>query len=146
MCGYSNVMAYMWGSWGNFWESVLSFHHVGLGDPTQGFRLCWKSLYPLRHLTTHSPHNSLSWSIAVSNTEDSLGFRACEKSGDTRVYNWEFQHCREPWWDASMRTGSGVHTELSLISWRKRCDDPSQTAFTVLWEPILALTFQPPTV
>lgn len=32
------------------WESVLSFHHVYSGDPTQRFRLHKKYLYPLSYL------------------------------------------------------------------------------------------------
>lgn len=33
-------------------DSVLSFHHVGLGDQTQVVRFGGKCLYPLEHLTT----------------------------------------------------------------------------------------------
>lgn len=74
-----------------------------------------------------------------------LTLRACEKL-ETRVYQWEFQNHREPWWAASVSTGSGLSIVLSLISWRKWCDDPSQTIFINLWDLTLVLTFQPPTV
>lgn len=40
----------MWGSKDSLWESVLSFHYVGLGDPTLVAKLGGKYLYPLSHL------------------------------------------------------------------------------------------------
>ena len=45
-----HAMTWMWSSEDSFWELVLTFHHVGLGDQTQAVRLGGKCLYPLTHL------------------------------------------------------------------------------------------------
>lgn len=47
---YIYTIAQLGRSEDNFWGSVLSFQHVGLGDQTQVVRCGGKYLYPLSHL------------------------------------------------------------------------------------------------
>ena len=55
MYKYTTLFMYsggrIWRSKDNQQESVLSFHHVGPGDQTQGIRLGGACLYPLSQLT-----------------------------------------------------------------------------------------------
>lgn len=59
ICVYNDVpaKAQVWRSDKNLWESVLSFHHVSLGDLIHLLRLGSKCLHSLSHLVSPGPQN-----------------------------------------------------------------------------------------
>lgn len=52
MCGGTGAVACLWRTGSDFQDSVLTFHHMGSEDRTQGVKLGGKHLSPLKHLQT----------------------------------------------------------------------------------------------
>lgn len=85
----------MWRFGDNLWESVLSFHTVGLRDGTSGHKVWWQHLKSLSHLD--GPLNIFQWvllvdSFCVVEKQVITGLDyLCSKMALAKIYGWAFQ-------------------------------------------------------